>query len=54
MVEKNEGLPQALLGSYNDRAVHLHASSIGISSSFNLLSLSHVIFIIQRFFKFFL
>lgn len=40
-VENNEGLPQPSLGSCNDRARKLHASSSGISPCLKVLFLSH-------------
>ena len=44
VVENNEGLPQALLGSCNDCARQLQASSSGLSPCLKVLSLSHFTF----------
>ncbi|KAL0753797.1 hypothetical protein Bca101_091465 [Brassica carinata] len=44
VIENNEGLPQPFLGSCNDRARQLQASSSGLSPCLKVLSLSHFTF----------
>ncbi|XP_056855874.1 uncharacterized protein LOC130505296 isoform X1 [Raphanus sativus] len=44
VVKNNEGLPQPFLGSCNDRARQLQASSSGLFPCLKVLSLSHFTF----------
>ena len=41
VIENNEGLPPALLGSCNDRARQLHASPSGLSQFLSFISSLH-------------